>query len=97
MTNLTLKNGFKFKVNEEIVSDYEVQEAYFKLYDPESSEADQGIALIKLVDKIFGKDKKRLLDCLRNKKTGIIPADKPGECVGEVIQKLGELNAAKKS
>lgn len=97
MTNITLKNGFKFKVDENIFTDYEVAELCTKMYDPESTDNDIAIATVKLIDRVFGKDKKRLLESCRNKKTGIIPAEKPGECLAEVIQQCEAINNAAKN
>ena len=97
MTKLTLKNGFKCEINELLLTDYEVMELYTKMYDPESTESDVATAVVKLVNIIFGDQKKALLESCRNKKTGVIPAEKPAECLGEVLNKLEALDAAKKS
>lgn len=97
MTKVTLKNGFKCEINEQLLTDYEVMELYTKMYDPESTDSDVAVAVTKLVNIIFGKNKRALLESCRNKKTGIIPAEKPAECLGEVLTKLEAVEAAKKS
>jgi hypothetical protein len=97
MTKITLKNGFKVEVNEALLTDWRVTELYATMYDPDSTDSEVAIATVKLVDLIFGKNKKALLKSLENKKTGIIPAEKPAECLAEVLQKLEALESAKKS
>lgn len=81
----TLSNGFKFSINEDSLDDMELLEAL--------AEADKGDVLkfVDVLDKLLGeKQKAKLYDSLRDKKTGIVSVTKVGDALVEIIEVVGQ-------
>lgn len=81
----TLSNGFKFSINENSLDDMELLEAL--------AEADKGDVLkfVDVLDKLLGeKQKAKLYDSLRDKKTGVVSVTKVGDALVEIIEVAGQ-------
>ena len=81
----TLSNGFKFSVNENSFDDMELLEAL--------AEVDEGDVLkfrVVLTKLLGEKQKERLYDSLRDKKTGIVSATKVGDALVEILEIAGQ-------
>ena len=87
MKQIKLSNGTTVKINENVVNDME-------LVDLLSEAQEDGTKYSAVVEKIFGKEKKKLYNAIR--KDGIVPiaSTKEGEysiadAISEVMEQLG--------
>ena len=80
----TLDNGFKYKVDENIMRDAEFLDLLV--------EVDEGniLSYPKMTRKLLGADqKKKLYDKLRDKKTGLVDIELVGNSVVEILKAIG--------
>ena len=88
---ITLKNGFKLTIDEDIVQDYDFMEAYRKMRNVDGIFTDDETleGYMQLVDIVFGKQKNALFAQIRkeNGKLGMIPF----ELCDDAITKLNAL------
>lgn len=96
MTNIKLKNGFKCKVDERILSDWR----FVKLIaDVEKGDqAKKLVATANLVEMLLGKDEEKLVALISKKNDGFVPQEEVYHSVIEIIEAMKEeIEASKKS
>ena len=88
---ITLKNGFKLNLDDEIIQDYDFIDAYRKLknVNGEYSDDEQMDGYMQIIDMVFGNQKNQLFKKIReeNGKLGTIPF----EYADDAIAKLNAL------
>lgn len=81
----TLDNGFKYKVDEDVLDDLELME------DMAEAQGDNPLKIVNVLSKVLGDDqKKRLYDHVRDQKTGRVPTQVVSDCLTEIFEKMGE-------
>lgn len=81
----TLSNGFKFSIKDNSLDDMELLEAL--------AAADKGDVLqfVTVLTKLLGdKQKEKLYESLRDKKTGVVSVTKVGDALLEIIEVAGQ-------
>lgn len=80
----TLKNGFEYEIDDEIMDDMEMVEAVAE------AQGENPLAVATVIKMALGEDqKKRLYDYIRNDK-GRVPVQKAVESLTEMFEALGE-------
>lgn len=81
----TLKNGFKFTIDDTRLDDMELLEQLVEI--------DKGNVLVlpEVINKIIGEDqKKKLYDSLRDKKTGVVSSTAVGDALTEMFEVIND-------
>lgn len=93
---VTTKSGFKFEVDERIITDWRVIES-MGMADNADDPEEMIAGLRKLVGLVFGKDKDRLIEHLQSKNDGFAPVDAIKDELLSVFEKVKSLKNSKSS
>lgn len=94
--NVTTKSGFKFKVDERIVTDWRVIEA-MAMADNADNPEEMITGCRELVSLVFGDDKNRLIEHIKKKNDGFVPMDAIKSELLSVFEKVNSLKNSKSS
>ncbi|MFM1542055.1 hypothetical protein ABGF49_07335 [Helcococcus ovis] len=78
-----LKNGFEYKIDKESFNDYELLELF-------SEVENNKLIIVKIVNKIFGKQKETLLNFLRDE-NGKVSINSMEEAMTEIFTSVKEI------
>lgn len=85
LRTVTLQNGVTLNVSLDAFDDYELMEDLSSVNDTNNM-----LTIVKVCNKLLGKDnKEKLFNVLRNEK-GIVPFSKVQDAIGEIFEKLGD-------
>lgn len=87
---VTLKNGFKLTIDDEVLKDYEFIDAYTQSTDEDVDDDARLRAYMKMVDIVFGKQKKALFEKIKKDNDGKL-GEVPFELLGDAIVRLNAL------
>lgn len=87
---VTLKNGFKLTIDDEVLKDYEFIDAYTQSTDEDIDDDARLRAYMKMVDIVFGKQKKALFEKIKKDNDGKL-GEVPFELLGDAIVRLNAL------
>lgn len=81
----TLKNGFKYAVDEDVLDDVELME------DMALAQGDDPLRVVAVIKKVLGEEQKqKLYDHVRDKDSGRVKTSAISDCLTEIFEKLGE-------
>lgn len=89
------KSGFKFDIDERIVDDWRLIDAIGMAESSDAGEQFKGTRLV--VDLLFGDQKDALMEFIKSKNDGYVPAIEVTNAVAEVISAVKELKNSQSS
>lgn len=91
----TTKSGFKFDIDERIVSDWRLVDAIGMAESDDPSEQIKGTRLV--ADLLLGKDKQKLIEFIQKKNDGFVPATQMTSAIAEIIESIKDLKNSQSS
>ena len=91
----TTKSGFKFDIDERIVSDWRLVDAIGMAESDDPSEQIKGTRLV--ADLLLGKDKQKLIEFIQKKNDGFVPATQMTSAIAEIIESVKDLKNSQSS
>lgn len=80
----TLKNGFKFAINEDVLDDVELME------DMAAAQGEDPLRVVQVIKKVLGEEQKEKLYNHVRTEDGRVPTSVVSECLTEMFELIGE-------
>ena len=91
----TTKSGFKFNIDERIIEDWRLIEAIAMAESDDPGEQIKGTRLV--ADLLLGADKDSLIEFIKKKNDGFVPAMEMTNTIAEIITSVREIKNSQSS